>query len=66
MLITEVTIGGLIIPLRLFKETRGTEIEMIRKSKPLSKKILLLMKKRGMNTLILKSTVLGKPPLFLT
>jgi hypothetical protein len=65
MLITEVTIGGLTILLRLSKETRGIEIEMIRKSRPLSKIILLLMKKKGMKTLIPKSYVLGTPPLFL-
>jgi hypothetical protein len=66
MLIIEETIGGLTTLLRLSKETRGAEIEMIRKSRPLSKIILLLMKKKGMKTLIQKSTVLGTPPLFLT
>jgi hypothetical protein len=65
MLIEEVTIGGLTI-LILSKEAKGIETRIIRKSIPLFKIILLLMKNKRMKTLFLKSTVLGTPPLFLT
>jgi hypothetical protein len=65
MLITEVTSGGLTMLLRLCKGNKGTEIEMIRKSRPLSKIILLLMMKERKKTSTQKSIVSEIHPLFL-
>jgi len=63
-MITEVTIGGLTILLGLSKETRGEEIEMIKKSIPLSKITSLLMKKERKKSLALKFIILETPPHF--
>jgi hypothetical protein len=51
--------------LRFFQEIREAGIEMIKKSKILSKTILLSMKKEKKKTLIPKSTILWTPPHFL-
>jgi hypothetical protein len=67
MSITETTSGGLITMLLKFsKGNRGTEIEMIRKSRPLSKTNLLQILMERRKTLIHKSTVLETHPLSLT
>jgi hypothetical protein len=54
ILIIEVTLEYQIILLRSFQEIQEIYIGMIKKFKPLSKKILLLMKKERMKKLILK------------
>jgi hypothetical protein len=61
MLIIEVILEDQIIPLRSSKEIQEIGIGMIKNSKLLSKITLLLMKKKRMKKLILKSIVLVTP-----
>jgi hypothetical protein len=64
MLKIGVNLEDQIIPPRLSKEIKETEIGMIRKSKLLSKITLLLMKKERRKRFILKSISLETPPHF--
>jgi hypothetical protein len=65
ILITEATSGGRItMLLRLCQGNKGTEIEMIRKSRLLFKTTLLLMRKGKKRSLTLKFIVLETPPHF--
>jgi hypothetical protein len=61
MLIIEEISEYQIIPLMSSKEIKEIGIGMIKKSKPLSKTTLLLMKKERMKKMILKSIVLVTP-----
>jgi hypothetical protein len=62
MMIIGVISEDQIIPLRSSEEIKEIEIDMIKKSYPLSKITLLLMKKERKKMLILKSIVLVTPP----